>query len=799
MAPKKKPTGIAATLVRIYEESNYRTAKNIDDWRSAITLAEDLISPTYLPLYNLYREIELDAHITGLIMQRNNRLLGSQFRIVDEQGNEDVEATRLFERSWFYKFLEFAMDARWWGHSLVQLWDVNENGYGTVELVNRNHIVPSKHVLTPRQQMLVDAIDYRQPEYYDNLIEVGDGKDLGLFNKAAPNFLIKKNALKEWSKYAQIFGFPLVLGTTMSKSQADLERMATNLRKMQSAAYAALQQGEEVKVVETSKTDAYKVFQELILTPNNELSKLFLGQTMTTDNGSSRSQSEVHERVADSIADADKRSIAFLVNDELIPRMIKHGFTVLNKRRFEFAAVKDLAGQMELVKALMPYKNVDNKYITETFGIPVEDKADTTAAIDPAGAAKPEKKKLSLKLMAELERCYAGACNHVHLSTGKGPDGIDVDALAKFIYDNQDAQGVIHPDTYLETARQLVQGFSSGYGSGFTEDGIAEIRAKIQQNVYPFSAAKTLTQMEEMRGMLFKDGKLLSYSEFRRGIENTGIKFNATWLNAEYNLAVASGQSAMRWDEAQSNSATYPNVTYRTAGDERVRESHARLDGLTFSLADPILKTIWPPNDWGCRCDMESSDAPVSNVKVNANIVPPLFRNNVGLTQVVYKDNHPYYKGNKGVLKNLSFENYNLKPLADIVRTKLAPAETPLAAKTAYNDWAKKALAGNDAFTLKTFDAPVTITRETVKQVGAAEGGWPVTPNLAELLQNPSEAYQYKEGKNLHRTFIKHFSDKSIIATAELKDKAWTLTDWFEADMQSGDELRIGALLHKQK
>lgn len=99
----------------------------------------------------------------------------------------------------------------------------------------------------------------------------------------------------------------------------------------------------------------------------------------------------------DFVADADKRSMQFLVNDELIPRMIKHGFTVLNNLRFEFAPVKNLKAQMEMVTAIMPYMNVDEKYVQETFGIPVSKKENA-----PVGEPNKKPVKLSLKEKQKL-------------------------------------------------------------------------------------------------------------------------------------------------------------------------------------------------------------------------------------------------------------------------------------------------------------------------------------------------------------------------------------------------------------
>ncbi|WP_407512880.1 minor capsid protein, partial [Elizabethkingia miricola] len=45
-------------------------------------------------------------------------------------------------------------------------------------------------------------------------------------------------------------------------------------------------------------------------------------------------------------------------------------------------------------------------------------------------------------------------------------------------------------------------------------------------------------------------------------------------------------------------------VQYQTVGDERVREAHQILEGKIFSLDDKEAMKLWPPNGYGCRCEM---------------------------------------------------------------------------------------------------------------------------------------------------------------------------------------------------
>ena len=41
---------------------------------------------------------------------------------------------------------------------------------------------------------------------------------------------------------------------------------------------------------------------------------------------------------------------------------------------------------------------------------------------------------------------------------------------------------------------------------------------------------------------------------------------------------------------------------YTTVGDNRVREEHAVLEGVTLPKNDPFWRQFYPPNGWSCRC-----------------------------------------------------------------------------------------------------------------------------------------------------------------------------------------------------
>jgi SPP1 gp7 family putative phage head morphogenesis protein len=67
-----------------------------------------------------------------------------------------------------------------------------------------------------------------------------------------------------------------------------------------------------------------------------------------------------------------------------------------------------------------------------------------------------------------------------------------------------------------------------------------------------------------------------------------------------FQASVRSAYAAGREDRARE--AGLPLRVYRTVGDDRVRESHALLNGVCLPESDKFWNDHAPPNGWNCRC-----------------------------------------------------------------------------------------------------------------------------------------------------------------------------------------------------
>lgn len=92
-------------------------------------------------------------------------------------------------------------------------------------------------------------------------------------------------------------------------------------------------------------------------------------------------------------------------------------------------------------------------------------------------------------------------------------------------------------------------------------------------------------------------------------LEESMIASGVTIKNSYMVENIYRTQSAIAYNAGKFKTEQLPEIqellwgyTYFTAGDDRVREEHAVLDGTSLPKEDAFWKRWYPPNGWSCRC-----------------------------------------------------------------------------------------------------------------------------------------------------------------------------------------------------
>lgn len=386
---------VTAELVR---KADALTRKDIASWRRAWQTALSVDNPRRFALYDLYADTLVDGHITGAIEQRKSKTLARPFKLTDKEGKESPDSSALFEREWFHDFLDLSLDAIFWGHSLIELGEVikDETGirFAYATLIPRKHVIPEFGVvLREPSDEISQGIPYREGNFARWVVEVGKPHDLGLLLKCAPYYISKKNMGAYWDTFGEIFGMPMRIANTTATNKADLDQIERIMASMGASSYGVFPEGTTISFEETSRGDAYNVYDKRLERCDKELSKIILNQTMTIDDGASLSQSEVHLAIFEQVCASDARRLAYIINDRLLPLMVASGFP-LKGYTFEWDYSDEMteAEMREEERSILQWYKIDPAYFTEKYGIPILGEREG-ASLQPQPEEEPEDKE----------------------------------------------------------------------------------------------------------------------------------------------------------------------------------------------------------------------------------------------------------------------------------------------------------------------------------------------------------------------------------------------------------------------
>lgn len=184
----------------------------------------------------------------------------------------------------------------------------------------------------------------------------------GLARPVAAYHLFKSFAIRDWMAFAEVFGIPIRIGRYDTEAtEDDKEALREAVRDIGSDAAAIIPKSVEIEFVRSAQSGfagSDSFFPSLTGWINKEISKAVLGQTMTTEDGSSLAQAKVHEEVRKDIRNADARQLEDTYNRDMVTPFValnfgvREGETQYPRLQFDTSEPEDLAS---LATALPPF------------------------------------------------------------------------------------------------------------------------------------------------------------------------------------------------------------------------------------------------------------------------------------------------------------------------------------------------------------------------------------------------------------------------------------------------------------
>jgi SPP1 gp7 family putative phage head morphogenesis protein len=230
-------------------------------------------------------------------------------------------------------------------------------------------------------------------------------------------------------------------------------------------------------------------------------------------------------------------------------------------------------------------------------------------------------------------------------------------------------------ELYSVIHNNLAEAIIEGFGDVATAEEQVLIES-LYHNVQAFSGAKTANEILDFESMIYKDGKIVEFAQFRSEVLKKYNLYNKTYLAVEYGYTVEQAKAAKRWVGIWNDKKLFPLLQYVTVGDDRVRPTHRALDGTVRPVGDSFWSAYYPPWSYRCRCttkSYESGEIPITeimNVKKQVTL-PPIdrqFKFNSGKKKIIFSPYHPYFTDIPKEYKEWARVNFGLPMVKDVMR-----------------------------------------------------------------------------------------------------------------------------------
>ena len=358
--PEKEQKG----KFKIIEASRRRVKSETDDLVKAVEMAQSKVMQNRIPLYDHYLQtLQFDTVVTSLIEKRLDNLDNKE--LVLFKGEEPFEDFNYFIKA--PRFQAFIKDLifyqKFWGMGFFEFYREIWNDKPWFDYAP----IPIKHINPYAKEVLVNQWDAAGVNWEDrgNVLFVGDPDNLGLLQQITLLSIYNRFGMFSYSEYLELasqnFAQLKVREYGDEGSVQEMQRMIENRGR---GGVAKVPDGMDIEMMNQSSTQQNQLFEAYMERVEKRMSKLILGQSMTTDDGSSRSQAEVHQSEQDQKYSADEKQVLDILNYEFIELLPIWDFVRTPDMEFKFVPTNqdDIKQKLNNYTAL---KNLGMEFTTE--------------------------------------------------------------------------------------------------------------------------------------------------------------------------------------------------------------------------------------------------------------------------------------------------------------------------------------------------------------------------------------------------------------------------------------------------
>lgn len=289
-------------------------------WVDGLLLPQDSVLSTRGWDYRVYEELLRDDQVASVFQQRRLALTSKELvvepasdRRVDKKAAEFLEAElkrvgwdRVTDKMLFGVFYGYAVAEILWqspaerGDGMIGIKDIKVRKQRRFKF----HSDGTPRLITTSGQLGEEL----PPQKFWWFSHGGDNDDdpygLGVAHSLYWPVFFKRNGMKFWLIALEKYGMPTIKALVDDVDEGERKKILAAITALQRDSAIVLPKAVELELLESARSGTAD-YDTLCRRMDAAISKVILSQTMTTDDGSSQSQANVHKTVKDEVVQGD--------------------------------------------------------------------------------------------------------------------------------------------------------------------------------------------------------------------------------------------------------------------------------------------------------------------------------------------------------------------------------------------------------------------------------------------------------------------------------------------------------------
>ena len=241
----------------------------------------------------------------------------------------------------------------------------------------------------------------------------------------------------------------------------------------------------------------------------------------------------------------------------------------------------------------------------------------------------------------------------------------------------------IEINLFNEICDRINEAARKGLDESGTVDPDDDFRTAILRNNEVFAAFKVHRMQNDMAKLLLdSNGNLKPFEQWRKEVMPIASHQVGQWLRTEYNTAVLRAHQAADWQQFEREKDVLPNLRWMPSTSVNPGKDHMVFWGTVRPIDDPFWNEHRPGDRWNCKCDLSSTDDPVTEIPdfTKKDNPHPGLDNNPGKDGKLFSDTHPYianaYPGAKKAVERLMGKLDTVREAEESIRGIIEQIET---------------------------------------------------------------------------------------------------------------------------